>query len=222
MCKESEKTHKENKMKTCKHCGAQNFDINTTCDKCGNPLGNTVELVSQAPYQPKPTVYNTTPTTKNSGMTTAAKILMIISTASYGVAFLTFFILWFITLILQQESGFSELKMAAVTYFLYTALFLAAALAGFFMTVDYSRKIEDGKKVSIAFKVCSLIFINMIAGILMLIDNPEKVQPTVETETAVSEFDQQMLELKKLKKLLDMGILTQEEFDEKKKQILGL
>jgi hypothetical protein len=100
--------------------------------------------------------------------------------------------------------------------------FLAAALAGFFMTVDYSRKIEDGKKVSIAFKVCSLIFINMIAGILMLIDNPEKVQPTVETETAVSEFDQQMLELKKLKKLLDMGILTQEEFDEKKKQILGL
>ena len=29
-------------------------------------------------------------------------------------------------------------------------------------------------------------------------------------------------ELKKLKELLDMGIITQEEFDAKKKQLLGL
>ena len=31
-----------------------------------------------------------------------------------------------------------------------------------------------------------------------------------------------MKELKKMKELLDMGIITQEEFDAKKKQLLGL
>lgn len=36
--------------------------------------------------------------------------------------------------------------------------------------------------------------------------------------SAVSPMD----ELKKLKELLDMGIVTQEEFDAKKKQLLGL
>ncbi len=37
-------------------------------------------------------------------------------------------------------------------------------------------------------------------------------------QTAVSQAD----ELKKFKDLLDNGIITQEEFDQKKKQLLGL
>jgi hypothetical protein len=35
-------------------------------------------------------------------------------------------------------------------------------------------------------------------------------------------FDEQIETLKKLKDLLDAGILTQEEFDAKKKEIMGL
>lgn len=42
------------------------------------------------------------------------------------------------------------------------------------------------------------------------------------TEPVSSEFDQQMEQLAKLGQLRDQGILTQEEFDAKKKQILGL
>ncbi|MBR5012842.1 MAG: SHOCT domain-containing protein [Clostridia bacterium] len=37
-------------------------------------------------------------------------------------------------------------------------------------------------------------------------------------QSAISSAD----ELKKFKELLDMGVITQEEFDQKKKQLLGL
>lgn len=46
--------------------------------------------------------------------------------------------------------------------------------------------------------------------------------PTQETENAAVEVNGEVERLKKLKELLDAGILTQEEFDAKKKQILGL
>ena len=39
------------------------------------------------------------------------------------------------------------------------------------MTISYFNKVNSGKPVSTAFKVCSLLFVNTIAGILMLCDN---------------------------------------------------
>ncbi len=39
------------------------------------------------------------------------------------------------------------------------------------MTVTYWKACEQKKDVSVAFKVCTLIFVNMIAGILMLCDS---------------------------------------------------
>lgn len=38
------------------------------------------------------------------------------------------------------------------------------------MTISYSNKIESGEPVSVGFKVCTLLFVNTIAGILMLCD----------------------------------------------------
>lgn len=43
-----------------------------------------------------------------------------------------------------------------------------------------------------------------------------------EPAAATSDVDQQMAQLEQLGKLKDQGILTQEEFDAKKQQILGL
>lgn len=40
--------------------------------------------------------------------------------------------------------------------------------------------------------------------------------------TQLQSLDEQLETLKKLKELVDMGILTQDEFDAKKKQVLGL
>lgn len=53
----------------------------------------------------------------------------------------------------------------------------------------------------------------------LLIDRQQKTKPAVvETVPAASNAD----ELKKYKELLDSGIISQEEFDAKKKQLLGL
>ena len=39
------------------------------------------------------------------------------------------------------------------------------------MTVHYWRAVADNRPVGTGFKVCSLLFVNLIAGILMLCDN---------------------------------------------------
>ena len=49
----------------------------------------------------------------------------------------------------------------------------------------------------------------------------QNLGPTVETKSKMS-LDEQIETLKKLKELVDIGILTQEEFDAKKKEIMGL
>ena len=41
------------------------------------------------------------------------------------------------------------------------------------MTVSYCRKIKNGESVSTGFKVCSLLFVSLIAGVLMLCDNSD-------------------------------------------------
>ena len=38
------------------------------------------------------------------------------------------------------------------------------------MTISYSNKIKRGKPVSTGFKVCVLLFVNIVAGIIMLCD----------------------------------------------------
>lgn len=39
------------------------------------------------------------------------------------------------------------------------------------MTISYCNKLKRGEPVSTAFKVCSLLFVNLLAGIFMLCDN---------------------------------------------------
>ena len=39
------------------------------------------------------------------------------------------------------------------------------------MTVSYFRKVERHEPISVGFKVCTLLFVNMVAGILMLCDD---------------------------------------------------
>ena len=51
----------------------------------------------------------------------------------------------------------------------------------------------------------------------------KKITPPKPKEVQIpKELQDQLNELKKFKELLDMGIITQEEFDAKKKQLLGL
>ena len=38
------------------------------------------------------------------------------------------------------------------------------------MTISYFNACKEGRSVSTGFKICTLLFVNMIAGILMLVD----------------------------------------------------
>lgn len=41
------------------------------------------------------------------------------------------------------------------------------------MTIFYFKKIDKGEQPSLVFKICSVIFVNPIPGILMLVDSEE-------------------------------------------------
>lgn len=39
------------------------------------------------------------------------------------------------------------------------------------MTLHYSKAVKEGQPVSVGFKICSLLFVSQVAGILMLCDS---------------------------------------------------
>lgn len=141
-------------MKFCKNCGTQLEDSSAYCYNCGTvceqaaPQQNAVP--QQQPYVEQPVVqqpvvqqqytqqqpyaqqqYVAAPPV--SGLATAAKILMIISTVITGFYLLP----------------------------------LAWCLP---MTISYCNKLKTGQPVTTGFKVCTVLFVNTIAGILMLCD----------------------------------------------------
>ena len=113
-------------MKFCTKCGAEMHDEAVLCVKCGCYVDTQVPPVNIPQNLPK----------QESGITTAAKIFMIIGT---------------------------------VIMALYTCCIgLAWCLP---MTMSYFKKLKTGEPISTGFKICSLLFVNTIAGILMLCDH---------------------------------------------------
>lgn len=41
------------------------------------------------------------------------------------------------------------------------------------MTISYYKKIENGEPISVGFKICTLLFVNLLAGIFMLVDSDQ-------------------------------------------------
>ena len=74
----------------------------------------------------------------------------------------------------QNNSGNSGLKIAAKVLMIFgtvvNGLYIIPLAWCLPMTISYCNKIKRGQKVGIGFKVCCLLFVNTIAGILMLCD----------------------------------------------------
>lgn len=113
-------------MRYCSHCGAELGDNDIFCGKCGaqvdyaNPSNEVLATASR----------ELTPT----GLQTAAKVFMILSTIFMG--FFIIPLIWCIP-----------------------------------MTFSYCNKIKRGEKVGTGFAICALLFVNVLAGIFMLVDN---------------------------------------------------
>lgn len=86
---------------------------------------------------------------KSSGLKTAAKVFMIISCAMCGVLFLANIYLGIVAALSCLVPLFWQLPM----------------------TIVYFEKLKNGERVGTGFKVCSLLFVSLVAGILMLCDN---------------------------------------------------
>ena len=112
-------------MKYCSKCGAELFDDAVICVKCGCAVESGI--------QPKAPI---SAPVQGSGISTAAKVFMIIGTV----------------------------LMAIWTF----CIGLAWCLP---ITICYCNKLKRGEHISTGFKVCALLFVSLIGGILMLCDN---------------------------------------------------
>ena len=154
----------------CPSCGKQFTDGYAVCPFCGKNVNENAPVQNSAPqaqYAPQPQ-YNAPQQQYNapqqqyapqaqynapqqqyapqqpyyqaprqvSGLATAAKVLMIISTVFMGLYIIP--LAWCIP-----------------------------------MTISYSKKLESGEPISTGFKVCTLLFVNLISGILMLCDKDQ-------------------------------------------------
>lgn len=54
------------------------------------------------------------------------------------------------------------------------AIFLLPLVWCIPMTIYYFKKVDAGEEVGLVFKVCALLFVNLVAGVLMLLEN-EKI-----------------------------------------------
>ena len=114
-------------MKYCANCGTALADEANACSNCG-------AFVNASTQNAAPAAAPTASSPKSeSGLVTAAKILMIISTVAQGWMLIP--LAWCIP-----------------------------------MTVSYFNAIKYNRPVSMALKVCTLLFVNTIAGVLMLCD----------------------------------------------------
>ena len=146
---------------------------------------------------------------------------MIISTVALGIAFAVYFILWISTLILYRQNPSTDALVLLISCFIYIAAFFIGGCISLLMTTSFVRKLSKKRPITTAFKICTLLFANFVAGILLLCDKENgyhevAVQPILPPTQPNVPVD----ELKKYKELLDGGIITQEEFEEKKKRLL--
>ena len=139
-------------MKYCSKCGKELFDEAIVCPGCGCPIeGASVEAPKTQSAETK------------KSLRTVAKVFMLISTIAAGLSLIVTPILFFC---------FRDVFVFLLEHKVNFGISLAVCWC-IPMTVHYWRAVENNRPVSTGFKVCTLLFVNLIAGICMLIDKDE-------------------------------------------------
>lgn len=146
-------------MKYCTHCGAQIEDEAKFCSACGKPTSSgeffSVVYHQEAPKRP------------SSNAKTLGKIafaFMIVTIVSLLVIAL-YFIVPFSRVLMVPE--FAMVIWPTVIGCLIP---LAWTIP---MTVHLKKKLNANQPIGTGFKVCTLLFVNLISGILLLCRNEE-------------------------------------------------
>ena len=133
-------------MKYCEHCGAEVDEQAVICVKCGFAI--------------KPEANKNS----NNGLLLGAKVLMIVScvlTPSIGIFIGIFAMLGFTAAIGAAGAG----VVIGIIYMIMLCTPLAWCLP---MTIVLSRKMKNNETIGVGFKICTLLFVSTIAGILLL------------------------------------------------------
>lgn len=134
-------------MKYCTHCGEQIDDEALICPKCGcaTPKGEEVFEINKS---------NFSSNNNNETLGLVAKIFMILTCVGCVItAFASF--------------GANSVNgaAAAVGGLIGSLIPLCWVIP---MTIKIHNSLKNGEKLSTAFKVCTLIFANIVSGILLL------------------------------------------------------
>ena len=161
--KKQEVVQNTKSTKFCSHCGKEIDSEAVICIGCGCAVPN----YGQKKSKNKNTLPQTTSTSNVSGLKTAALVLCYISIAalalgSVGVAIYLIGLYTSVT-----PSIFSLMLPYYAPYFFSCLIPLAWEIP---MVIVLSDKIKNGKPISTGFKVCTLLFVNTVAGILLLCD----------------------------------------------------
>ena len=164
-------------MKKCSVCGTENFDTSVNCERCGYPFPNkfkappvTVIKQNEPSHGPSVVYVVKEAPRKQNTICTVAKVFMLISAIGAVVSLVGCFIAWVIFLALSTGAYREAFKPMAWAFFITMLCLIPAVLLHVIMTKSYIEKITENRSVGIGFKVCTLLFVNTIAGILMLCD----------------------------------------------------
>lgn len=139
----------------CKKCGAQIETDVVFCPKCGTPTADV-------PVQTQPVIHRPT------GLQSTTKAFMVIACIIEAIAIipLLFFpsVLGYIAYYIEYFFGI--MLPALFTSSIVSFLIAVAPLLWMIpMTVSYGKKIAHGEKVSVGFKICTLLFVGFLSGI---------------------------------------------------------
>ena len=158
-------------MKKCSFCGNSNFETDHFCNKCGRALDEVVEINIPSLQEHKIifTSGNAAPV-HNRGLKTAAYVFLLITTILQWVFFAVFLVSF---LILSGVELPDNLFGFAIERLVGTGIITSwiSALVASFSLGHFNRRVADRRRIGTGFKVFILLFVNVIAGILMLCDN---------------------------------------------------
>lgn len=140
-------------MKYCQHCGAEINEDAVICIHCGRTIEQQRKSSSNSD--------------NSHTLITIAKVFMIISCVSAPSIGLLYGLIMLIPAI---ATATAELIIAGVIIMLCCCIPLAWTLP---MTITVNNRAKNHEPIGVALKVCTLIFVNTIAGILLLCANDD-------------------------------------------------
>ena len=165
-------------MKYCPRCGTELTDESAYCPKCG-AWQHTEQQSYQDPYDQTSTLQNQL---YSKGPTTVCKVFLVLSCVS--VALLILMAILFTSLASNWteemyhsmvEAGFTftpdEPQTGYMVFTIFSVYFWIMSLSAAWvvpMTINYFKKSKANKSTTLAYKICTLFFVNFIAGIIML------------------------------------------------------